>query len=63
MRLTVFGDLEVVFGQIGDERAVFVFHIEEKLHHVDAHLQGLCRLLRVFRLLILAFLILAFLIL
>src|ERR1019366_6588521 len=45
--LAVLEDVKVIFGHVRDQRAVLVFDIEEKLHHIDVYLQGLSGLLRV----------------
>ena len=41
LRLAVFEDLEIIFGQIGNQHAVLVFDVEEYSHHVDVDLQSL----------------------
>ena len=45
LRSAVLSDVEVTFGQVGDERALFVFDVEKQLHHVDINFQRLLRLL------------------
>ena len=56
LRLAVFLDVEVVLGQVGNQRAVLVFYVEEKLHHIDVNFQGFGRLLGIVGFLILGFL-------
>ena len=51
LRLAVFEDLEVIFGEVGNERAVLVFDVEEESDHVDADFEGLGGRLLVFGLL------------
>ena len=52
----VFLDVKVVLGQVGNERSVLVFYVEEKLHHIDVNFQGFGRLLGIVGFLILGFL-------
>ena len=40
LRLAIFEDFEVVFGEVGDQRAVFVFDVEEELHDLDVDLES-----------------------
>src|SRR5262249_21656058 len=35
LRLSVFEDLKIVLGQIGDQSALLVLHVEKELNHVD----------------------------
>src|SRR5580700_6872867 len=41
LRLAVFGDCEIVFGQVGNKHALLVFYVEEELHHINVDLQRL----------------------
>ena len=52
LRFAVFVNLEIVFGEVGDQRAMLIFDIEEKLDHVDVDFEGLGRLLRIVGLLV-----------
>ena len=45
MRNLVFQDVEVVLGEVGDERAVLIVHGEVKAYQVDVDFEGLERLL------------------
>ena len=43
LRLAVLEHLEVVFGEVGNQHAVLVLHIEEQVDDVDLRLEGLQR--------------------
>ena len=38
--LAVLGDVKVVFGEVGDQRAMLVFDVEEELDDLDVDLEG-----------------------
>ncbi len=51
LRLSVFENREIVFGQVRNKRSVLVFDVEEESDQVDADFEGLNRRLFVFGLL------------
>ena len=40
LRLAIFEDLKAVLGQIGDEAAFLIFHVEKELDHINAGFEG-----------------------
>jgi len=46
--LPILEKVEVVFGEVGNERAVFIFDVEEELDEFDVNLEGADRLILIF---------------
>ena len=40
LRLAIFKDLKIVFGQVGNEAALFFLHVKKELHDIDTRLES-----------------------